>query len=262
MKFLSNFYHKKYFYEKEKYNIRFLEKKIKNPEAITKVNKVIYCFWTGNNPMSENRLKGLKSLQKNSGAEVILVNPSNLDNFIKKDFPLHPAYSYLSLVHKSDYLRCYFMHHFGGGYSDIKPQLYNWEKAFEKLNNDNNVLAIGYHESSYKDIGYITKFVNPIDAKKMNKDLKKNFNLVIGNGGYIFKPYTQFTELWITELHKRLDENFETLKAHPGNIMGDNEGYPLPWTSILGQIFHPLCLMFHEHLLFDENLKPVCKDYR
>lgn len=64
MKFLSNFFNKKYFYEKEKYNILFLEKKIKNPEAITKVNKVIYCFWTGNNPMSENRLKGLKSLQK------------------------------------------------------------------------------------------------------------------------------------------------------------------------------------------------------
>lgn len=262
MKFILSLWKRKYFYNEKRYNIRFLKSKVNINPCSRDINKIIYCFWTGDNPMSENRLIGLKSIQENSGVEVVLVTPSNLNNFIKKDFPLHPAYPYLSLVHKSDYLRCYFMHHFGGGYSDIKPQLHNWEKAFAKLNNDKNAIAIGYHESSYKDIGYVKKFIDSNKARKINKDLKRNFNLVIGNCGYIFKPYTQFTELWFTELHKRLDENYETLKEYPGNMMGNNEGYPLPWTSILGQIFHPLCLMFHDQILFDESIKPQTFNYR
>lgn len=49
-----------------------------------------------------------------------VINPALLPFFILKDAPLHPSYSFLSGVHRSDYLRCYLMHHYGGGYSDIK----------------------------------------------------------------------------------------------------------------------------------------------
>lgn len=68
-------------------------------------------------------------LTKNSGVEVKLITPKNLNNYLLPDFPLHPAYDYLSLVHKSDYLRCYFMHFHGGGYSDIKPNYKNWKNS-------------------------------------------------------------------------------------------------------------------------------------
>ena len=83
----------------------------------------IYCFWTGTNEMNETRLNGLNKLRSVSGCNVVLITPDNLNDFLIE--PLHPAYKYLSLVHRSDYLRAYFMHYHGGGYSDIKPGKYS-----------------------------------------------------------------------------------------------------------------------------------------
>ena len=80
------------------------------------IDKTIYCFWVGNNntEMNQNRKNGIDSLVKNSKANVVVVDNSNLNRFILSDYPLHDGFTYLSDVHKSDYLRCYFMHHYGG----------------------------------------------------------------------------------------------------------------------------------------------------
>src|SRR5690606_1936777 len=78
-----------------------------------KANTVLYAFWTGNNELTENRLRCLESIKKNSGVPFVLVTPGNLEEYIVNEHPLHPAYEYLSLIHRSDYLRCYFMHHHG-----------------------------------------------------------------------------------------------------------------------------------------------------
>ena len=260
-KSILSFFDKEYLFNPNVYGVRFFEEK-EDINASQQAEKVIYCFWTGDNPLTENRKNGLNSLVEKSKIKVVLITPDNLGNYILPDFPLHPAYQYLSLVHKSDYLRCYFMHHWGGRYCDIKPHNSHWDSAFDYLNRHSNIIAVGYQESDPKDIGYIRSFVDKNKVKKINKDLKSNYKLVIGNCSYIFKPNTQFTKLWINELHQRLDENFDKLKLHPGNTMGDNEGYPLPWTSILGQIFHPLCLMFSKNISFDDNIKPIFKDYR
>ena len=84
----------------------------------------------------------------------------------------------------------------------------------------------------------------------------------MGNGAYIFRPQTPFTSEWYAELNRRLDFYAEDLKKFPGNIMGDNEGYPIPWTGILGTIFHPLCLKYSDKLMYDDMLRPNTKDYR
>lgn len=91
------------------------------------------CILDRLNPMSNNRRRSITSLQAVAGVPVVLVTPENLPQFIQPNAPLHPAFEYLSLVHKSDYLRCYFMHHLGGGYSDIKPCRHNWLASFEQL---------------------------------------------------------------------------------------------------------------------------------
>jgi len=62
-------------------------------------NKTIFCFWTGSNPMSEQRIACLENLNKNSGGNVILVTPSNLSNFILYDHSLHECYKLLSETH-------------------------------------------------------------------------------------------------------------------------------------------------------------------
>ena len=48
------------------------------------------------------------------------MTPANLQDWVVAGHPLHPAYNDLSLVHRSDYLRAYLLHHHGGGYCDLK----------------------------------------------------------------------------------------------------------------------------------------------
>ena len=61
----------------------------------------------------------LVTLRENSGCNIILIHDGNLHEWIIPG-TLHSSYKYLSYTHRSDYLRCYFSHYYGGGYSDIK----------------------------------------------------------------------------------------------------------------------------------------------
>ena len=72
---------KPYQYKAERYQNTFL----KNSSSIEernlmneKVDRVIYIFWTGDNEITPNRLRGIESLQKNSGVKVQLITPKNL----------------------------------------------------------------------------------------------------------------------------------------------------------------------------------------
>ncbi|MGI9252585.1 MAG: hypothetical protein ACR2J8_02470, partial [Thermomicrobiales bacterium] len=78
--------------------------------------RTVYCFWTGENEMPSQRLESLETIRQNAGCEVVLVTPDNLADFLVE--PLHEAYDYLSCTHRADYLRAWFMHHRGGGYTD------------------------------------------------------------------------------------------------------------------------------------------------
>ena len=57
---------------------------------------------------------------------VLLVTPDDLAAYVLPEHPLHEAYEGLSFVHRSDYLRCYFLNFHGGGYADIKPFHTGW----------------------------------------------------------------------------------------------------------------------------------------
>ena len=73
----------------------------------------IYCFWTDDNIITENRLNSIKQLKEITECNIIFVDKKNLDDYILDKHPLHPAYKYLSAVHKSDYLRTYLNKKFG-----------------------------------------------------------------------------------------------------------------------------------------------------
>jgi len=246
-----------YSFSKERYRDSFLQNDFDSSQVkpFQKLERRIFCFWTGNNEMSKNRLESLSSLKKNTGVEIVLVTPKNLDTFILSDFPLHKSFQYLSAVHKSDYLRCYFMHHYGGGYSDIKCSTNNWESLFMKLEKQTSKWIVGYREIGERGVAHVE---HPIIAS----DLIKNWQHLIGNGAYICRSYTPFTAEWYNELHHRMDYYYQQLIQCPGNIMGDNEGYAIPWTGILGQIFHPLCLKYIDKILYSNKIKPVLSKYR
>lgn len=198
-------------------------------------NKRIYCFWFGP-AMSNNRKRCLDSMVHNSGVSVILVTESNLKDFLLPDYPLHPGFNYLSATHKSDYLRSYFMHLYGGGYSDIKQFNQSWNIYFDELN-DSNKLFCGYPEKCSEHIVYTP-------AAYAYKEL-------VGNGQFIFKPQTSFTKLWYEATQQKMNEIYDRLVANPGHyhpraIFGGafqadgfkESKYPLEWEDLMGKIFH------------------------
>lgn len=204
-------------------------------------NNTVYCFWTGTNELTENRKRCLAQLQQTCGCNVILVTPSNLQNYILPDHPLHPAYEYLSLTHKADYLRTYFMHFHGGGYSDIKQTTGSWIHAFKELNSTDDKWISGYPEVPH-GVAY-----GPVTDK---------WRELIGNGAYICKPRTLLTTEWYNEMIALLDTRLERLKRFPathpqeqGNQADDYLGYPIEWNEMLGRIFHKVAYKYKEHLL-------------
>lgn len=238
----------------ERYPFGFLQDEV--PEYRPReAPAVIYCFWTGDNPLTPNRAAALEKIRSaNAGVEVALVTKNNLNQYLIPGCPLHPAYPYLSYVHRSDYLRCYFMTLIGGGYSDIKAPTNAWQEFFDRVNDDPQVWAIGYPEK-------LTRDVSPVGGR-LERDLKRNYRRLLGNGAYIFRPGTPFALAWLKEVNRRLDAHLPRLRRNPGGIWGDVPGYPIPWTGILGDVFHPLCLKYQDRLLKDDRLVPVLVNYR
>lgn len=239
---------KPYQFDKNRYLGTFLSENTSGScSQLSVVSPIIYCFWTGDNEITPNRLKCLKSMKDNCGVKIELITPQNLATYILPESPLHKGYQYLSLVHRADYLRCYFMHHYGGGYTDIKRHINNWQPAFESINQSSNYVL------GYREVGYI----GVAERKgRIGCDLQNYWRIIAGNGAYICRPYTPFTFEWYTELNKRMDFYYDELVKNPGDIFGKNEGYPIPWNRILGAIFHPLCLKYHDRIILSDIVKP------
>lgn len=216
----------------------------------TTIPRVIYMFWTGSNPMTENRKLAIQSMKNKSGCDVVIVTKDNLKSYILKEYPLHPAYEYLSDVHKSDYLRTYFMHFYGGGYSDIKMTTGDWNKAFDDISNNPHIIANGYQEVGPHGVGY--------------EPHKDNWRSLIGNGAYIFRPMTECTHAWYSGMIKLLDSRLEELKKHPATHPRDKKedgtGYPIRWIEMLGEIFHKVTLQYADRMLMTVPI-PIFYNY-
>ena len=228
-----------------------------NTDAVGKVDRVIYVFWTGDNEITPNRLKGIKSLEKVSRVRVQLITPKNLPQYIKEDDPLPEAYQYLSLNHRSDFLRGYFMYHYGGGYADIKTYYKSWVPAFDKIDRS-NAFVLGYPE-----VGWKGTFHDGMENEVLLNDLGQYWHLLIGNGAFICRAHTRFVAEWYTASRTYLLAQTDLLRAHPAkDAFGTNVDYPLFWECLQGSIFHPFCLKYHDRLLKDKALMPSFKDYR
>ncbi len=160
-----------------------------------------------------------------SECEVVLITPANLPSYILPHAPLHPAYPYLSAVHKADYLRCYLMHFHGGGYSDIKAPFGSWRKAFRDLEINPTALAN----------------VHIVPTPFRRGDIEVH---MIQVSGLIFRPQTEFTHRWYREVLRLLDEKLEALRAHPASHPYSHTGiepdYPIAWTEICSDVIQPL----------------------
>ncbi|WP_153770287.1 hypothetical protein [Labrenzia sp. CE80] len=233
------------------------------------MKKNIFVFWTGDNEMSPARSACLKTLA-NSQCEITLVTPENLASWMKDDAPLHPAYQHLSAVHRSDYLRPYFMHHYGGGYADIKETHSSWLPAFDALDATPEAFGIGYREKSAKGVANIHR--HRIDGTSYHLDTqtsaftnylryrfyRANWRKMIGMCAYVFRPDTDFTALWLTHVEKRLDLLMPRLSADQApdpraaadpTADGPSAPYPVPWSFLCADVIHPLIYRHRDRIL-------------
>lgn len=207
----------------------------------------LFAFWTGDNPISQDRLDALETL-KRTEMELCFITPANLQDWILPHTVLHPSYVYLSAIHRADYLRTYFMHHYGGGYSDLKQTRNSWLPHYRKLTESENY-AVGYPEIGWRGVARVglPQYLHLIWHRKK----------LIGNCAYIFRPHTPFTSEWFSLLTGQLDRLHDRLKKNPaihpedraGRVVdGVSSNYPVKWSQLLGDIFHPLCLKYHSRM--------------
>lgn len=224
-------------------------------------SRAIFCLWTGDEMMSDNRLRALWTIFSNAGCSVSFVNKQGISDWVKTDFPLHPAFPYLSSTHKSDYLRCYLMHHFGGGYTDIKLTTKRWSGFFDLLEASDK-LALGYVEVAHG--------IPHVDGE-FGDLLRRSHAELIGLCAFIFRKNTPLTAEWLAQTHRLLDAKLPLLRQHPAQHPMDQTGvilpdgkpslYPLRWAELLGEIFHPL-IYRHRADLLQAPIEPIFGGYR
>jgi len=250
---------------------RSLKNKNKTNKKHSKVHKIykggvfdglstrtIFCFWTGDNPMSETRQESVDNMEEITECNVKLITKDNLKEWELEDAPIHPAYEYLSAVHRADYLRAYFMFHYGGGYSDIKRAGGSWLKSFNLMHRRSDIWAVGYPEEDEDCIA-------GIDDTKLYKKMQKVYWRMIGNGSYICRKGTPLVNEWLEGVNKILDQKLESLRAYPApnpRARSDEDPrYVLKWTEICGNVFHPLVYKYLNHVAPVLPM-PDCKKYQ
>jgi hypothetical protein len=224
-------------------------------------SNTIFCMWAGTNPMSTQRIQALWSIYNNTRCPIVFINHQSLRDWEKPEHPYHPAFEYLSDTHKSDYIRCYLMHHYGGGWTDIKHTSTDWRPHFATLRKS-DALALGYQEIA----DGIPHIKGPLGDK-----LRAHYKENIGLCAFIFKQYTPVTFEWYQILHEKLNHLLHELRAHPATHPQDQSGvilpngkpskYPIHWADILGEIFHPILYKQHQ-LVIQGNIAPSFCGYR
>jgi hypothetical protein len=224
-------------------------------------SRTIFCIWSGQEALSANRLQALWTIFNNTGCPVVYLTANTIDTWVKPGFPLHPAFRYLSSTHKSDYFRVYLMHHYGGGYTDIKITSQHWGTFFDQLETSDSH-ALGYAELPHG---------MPHISGEFGDTLRQRHSELIGLCAFIFRKGSVFTHQWLEATHRLLDEKLPLLEKNPAQHPQDQSGvilptgeasaYPLRWAEMLGEIFHPIAFEYRDQLI-KAPIAPIFGGYR
>jgi len=213
------------------------------------VPRIIWSFWY-NGSMNENRTRSFELMKTYLEVPVCLVTKANLHEFVHPEYPIHQAFDYLSDVHKSDYLRIYLLHLYGGGWHDIKPTMVSYKPVWDEFN-DSGVYFVGKPEIK----GGPAK-VNDINGLWMPKYWK----YLVATNRWVGRANTPLTQEMFREVILLLDENLNELRKNPARHPYDKKrslikrwlrfkknNYPLQWT-VFGNIFHPLNYKYQQNI--------------
>ncbi len=211
--------------------------------------RTVFMVWTGHNEMSANRKNCIQTFLNRSNVKLILLTEETIPQYTIPAHPFHEGYRYLSEVHKADYVRTYLMHFLGGGYSDIKHTTGSWSRAFDDI-----LAAPECYINGYPEIP--TGVAWPPHAS--------HWRDFVGNGCYICRPNTPFSNTWYSAMTALLDGRLEALRQHPASHPYDKKessAYPIEWNEMLGRIFHRVLYDYKDRVL---KTVPICIffDYR
>lgn len=227
-------------------------------------SNIVFCTWNGENEMSERRKFGIWSIFENIGCPVVFITNKTVRDWEVPEYPFHPGFQYLSATQKGDYLKTYLLHHYGGGYTDIKPTAVSWALMFQMLR-DSDKLGLGYTEVGPHGVA-------PIGGE-LQRVMQEHYKEMIGCGAFIFKRKTEFTERWLDTTHAVMDANLVELIKNPAIHPQDHKGiwfynlnreshYPFTWTGMCGDIFHPIVYAFRDKLIKYDPIAPDFNNYR
>jgi hypothetical protein len=221
----------------------------------------LFCMWPGRDQMPKDRATELFSIVSNSQCPVIFLHPDNYHKWELPEAPFHPAMQYLSQAHVSDYLRVYLLHHYGGGYTDIKFTYKPWDSAFKRLK-ESDALALGYPIASESKFGLSEVFDGTPELEKYKAD----YRFLLGHVAFIFKRKTELSQYLYDRTCGLLDEKFEELKKHPAQgpkdrfkgamSDGSESKYPLYYIELGPDLFHQSIHKYKEKIL-QQDIEPL-----
>jgi len=261
------------------------------------VPRKVWALWFGG-PMTGPRAMVFESLVENVGVDVELVTSDNSMAYEVPGHPFHPAVKYslpslaanstapagLSAINAADYLRVYFMHHYGGGYHDVKPHAKenSWAPYFDRfsdpdlwalgVNFDEEEIRVHYacHDSYFSGVPACERWRLSPEAdsggpssnccERLRRANPREWG--ISNGAYIMRPKTRLTYEWLRNVECVLTVKFEALKEHPapifrccqhrkgdsGTVQRAKTAYPIRWAELHGEAFGVLNYKFRDHI--------------
>jgi hypothetical protein len=148
-------------------------------------NIYIFCF---SKEITESEKDCLKSIKKECGVNLILIDIEKFYEYEHKEMPIHSAFNSLTDAEKVFYAKAYMMYFYGEGYLSIKENYFDWNKYFDKL-------FISKHD--------VISF--PFD-KNLNTEDALEYDKIYKNHYCVLKPKTKIAHDWLMQVHKIFDK--------------------------------------------------------
>eukprot|EP00123_Amoebidium_parasiticum_P016698 comp23549_c2_seq1/m.39750 comp23549_c2_seq1/g.39750 ORF comp23549_c2_seq1/g.39750 comp23549_c2_seq1/m.39750 type:complete len:372 (-) comp23549_c2_seq1:865-1980(-) len=217
------------------------------------VPRNVFVAWFGAG-MVGPRYEAYKSILARLGVNVTVVNEMNLSQFSLRENPMHPAVfgNYLARNHVVDYVRAYLLHHYGGGFHDIKPASKSWKPHFDAFN-DPGVWMVGSKPRGRFEVECDDTYARAVNETGRCWEVMAAWPNLLSPGAYIMRPRTHLTEKWLTLVHNRLQSKIDDVIAHPALRrrccrQSESPGYPFSWNELHSALLYPLQYQYFAHI--------------
>eukprot|EP00123_Amoebidium_parasiticum_P016699 comp23549_c2_seq2/m.39752 comp23549_c2_seq2/g.39752 ORF comp23549_c2_seq2/g.39752 comp23549_c2_seq2/m.39752 type:complete len:370 (-) comp23549_c2_seq2:523-1632(-) len=217
------------------------------------VPRNVFVAWFGAG-MVGPRYEAYKSIVARLGVTVTVVTEANLPQFNLRENPMHPAVfgNYLARNHVVDYVRAYLLHHYGGGFHDIKPASKRWKPHFDAFK-DPDVWMVGSRPRGRYEVECDDNYASAVNETGRCWKVIAAWPQLVSHGAYIMRPRTHLTEKWLTLVHNRLQSKLDDVQAHPALQRRccrqfESPDYPFTWNELHSALLYPLQYQYLDHV--------------